>query len=75
MDYTDAIQWLKEHDVKKDDGTYYEFGEVKLSESPVEGAAVCTVSCSSNICQKRDHPALICVHKTQDVCSYSVLLN
>jgi len=27
MDYTDAIKWLKENDVKKDDGTYYEFGE------------------------------------------------
>lgn len=28
MHYADAIKWLKEHDVKKDDGTYYEFGEV-----------------------------------------------
>lgn len=28
MNYTEAIEWLKEHDVKKDDGTYYEFGEV-----------------------------------------------
>lgn len=28
MNYTDAIVWLKEHDIKKDDGTYYEFGEV-----------------------------------------------
>lgn len=28
MQYVDAIKWLKEHDVKKDDGTYYEFGEV-----------------------------------------------
>lgn len=30
MNYADAIVWLKEHDVKKDDGTYYEFGEVSL---------------------------------------------
>lgn len=28
MNYTEAIEWLREHDVKKDDGTYYEFGEV-----------------------------------------------
>lgn len=27
MNYSDAIKWLKENDVKKDDGTYYEFGE------------------------------------------------
>ena len=26
MDYKDAIKYLKEHDIKKDDGTYYEFG-------------------------------------------------
>lgn len=28
MNYTEAIEWLKEHDIKKDDGSYYEFGEV-----------------------------------------------
>ncbi|KAB1256309.1 Asparagine--tRNA ligase; cytoplasmic [Camelus dromedarius] len=27
MNYSDAIEWLKEHDVKKEDGTFYEFGE------------------------------------------------
>nr|XP_039266968.1 asparagine--tRNA ligase, cytoplasmic-like isoform X1 [Styela clava] len=27
MEYSEAIKWLKEHDVKKDDGTYYEHGE------------------------------------------------
>ena len=26
MDYKDAIKYLKEHDIKKDDGSYYEFG-------------------------------------------------
>ncbi|XP_053267696.1 asparagine--tRNA ligase, cytoplasmic [Pleuronectes platessa] len=33
MDYTDAIKWLREHDIKKDDGTYYEFGE-DIPEAP-----------------------------------------
>ncbi|KAF6208235.1 hypothetical protein GE061_016687 [Apolygus lucorum] len=27
MDYSDAIKYLKENDIKKEDGTYYEFGE------------------------------------------------
>ena len=26
MDYKVAIEYLREHDIKKDDGTYYEFG-------------------------------------------------
>jgi len=33
MNYTEAIEWLKEHDVKKEDGTHYEFGEVSLSKA------------------------------------------
>ncbi|KAM9328938.1 asparagine--tRNA ligase, cytoplasmic [Gastrophryne carolinensis] len=33
MNYSEAIAWLKEHDVKKDDGTYYEFGE-DIPEAP-----------------------------------------
>uniref|UniRef100_A0A8C3LWL8 Asparagine--tRNA ligase, cytoplasmic n=1 Tax=Chrysolophus pictus TaxID=9089 RepID=A0A8C3LWL8_CHRPC len=33
MNYAEAIEWLKEHDVTKDDGSYYEFGEVSLSEA------------------------------------------
>ena len=28
MNYTDAIQYLKENNITKDDGTFYEFGEV-----------------------------------------------
>ena len=28
MEYKDAITYLKEHDIRKDDGTFYEFGEV-----------------------------------------------
>ncbi|XP_021968493.1 asparagine--tRNA ligase, cytoplasmic [Folsomia candida] len=27
MNYSDGVKWLKEHDVKKEDGTFYEFGE------------------------------------------------
>ena len=30
MAYTDAIKYLKEHDIKKDDGSYYEFGDVSI---------------------------------------------
>lgn len=30
MNYVDAIKWLKENNVTKDDGTFYEFGEVRL---------------------------------------------
>uniref|UniRef100_A0A4W4EGI5 Asparagine--tRNA ligase, cytoplasmic n=1 Tax=Electrophorus electricus TaxID=8005 RepID=A0A4W4EGI5_ELEEL len=33
MNYTEAIDWLKEHDVRKDDGTHYEFGE-DIPEAP-----------------------------------------
>ncbi|KAJ8402118.1 hypothetical protein AAFF_G00373530 [Aldrovandia affinis] len=33
MNYTDAIEWLKENNIKKDDGTYYEFGE-DIPEAP-----------------------------------------
>lgn len=33
MNYSEAIEWLREHDVKKDDGSYYEFGE-DIPEAP-----------------------------------------
>lgn len=33
MDYTDAIKYLKEHNITKDDGTFYEFGE-DIPEKP-----------------------------------------
>uniref|UniRef100_A0A2K6R9P9 Asparagine--tRNA ligase, cytoplasmic n=1 Tax=Rhinopithecus roxellana TaxID=61622 RepID=A0A2K6R9P9_RHIRO len=33
MNYSDAIVWLKEHDIKKEDGTFYEFGE-DIPEAP-----------------------------------------
>lgn len=28
MNYSEAITYLKDHNIVKDDGTYYEFGEV-----------------------------------------------
>eukprot|EP00003_Mantamonas_plastica_P007173 TRINITY_DN1599_c0_g1_i1.p1 TRINITY_DN1599_c0_g1~~TRINITY_DN1599_c0_g1_i1.p1 ORF type:complete len:554 (+),score=207.34 TRINITY_DN1599_c0_g1_i1:1090-2751(+) len=33
MEYKEAIEWLKEHDYKKEDGSYYEFGE-DIPEKP-----------------------------------------
>ncbi|CAG8447956.1 11230_t:CDS:2 [Acaulospora colombiana] len=33
LDYKDALQYLKEHDIKKEDGTFFEFGE-DIPESP-----------------------------------------
>jgi len=33
MRYVEAIQWLKDHDYKKEDGTYYEIGE-DIPEAP-----------------------------------------
>lgn len=33
MNYSEAIVYLKEHNIKKDDGTYYEFGE-DIPEAP-----------------------------------------
>lgn len=33
MDYVDAIQWLNEHGIKKEDGTDFEFGD-DIPESP-----------------------------------------
>ena len=33
MPYVEAIAWLKEHDYKKEDGTYYEIGE-DIPEAP-----------------------------------------
>ena len=30
MNYADAIIYLKEHNITKDDGTFYEFGEVNF---------------------------------------------
>lgn len=33
MDYTDAIKWLEDNNVTKDDGTHYKFGD-DIPESP-----------------------------------------
>ena len=32
MNYTDAITYLKEHEICKDDGSFYEFGEVSCKQ-------------------------------------------
>lgn len=34
MNYKDAIEWLKANNVTKDDGTFYEFGEVSSTKIP-----------------------------------------
>jgi len=31
MEYADAIKYLREHDIKKEDDTYYEFGDVSFN--------------------------------------------
>jgi len=36
MEYREAIEYLKEHDIRKDDGTFYEFGEVNYHKEIVE---------------------------------------
>lgn len=33
MNYSEAITYLKENNIKKDDGTFYEFGE-DIPEAP-----------------------------------------
>lgn len=33
MDYKDAIQYLKDHDIRKEDGSFYEFGD-DIPEAP-----------------------------------------
>ena len=33
MNYSEAIEYLKANDIKKDDGTFYEFGE-DIPEAP-----------------------------------------
>lgn len=30
MDYKDAIEYLKANNITKDDGTFYEFGDVRI---------------------------------------------
>ncbi len=39
MNYADAIVYLKENDIRKDDGTFYEFGEVRWYISLLVGVA------------------------------------
>ena len=32
MPYSEAIEYLKENNITKDDGTFYEFGEVNIQK-------------------------------------------
>ena len=43
MDYSDAIKYLKEHNITKDDGSFYEFGEVRtlVLEKPQNQCKIC----------------------------------
>lgn len=50
MNYSDAIEWLREHEVKKDDGTFYEFGEVTLTLTLCPQTHTC--ACCSCQCVK-----------------------
>ena len=52
MNYTDAIVYLKEHGIKKEDGTFYEFGDVSRVScdlSPVAPLVVCNMCFSQDI--------------------------
>ncbi|RHZ88563.1 hypothetical protein Glove_22g3 [Diversispora epigaea] len=49
LDYKDAIKYLKEHDIKKEDGTFYEFGE-DIPEAP-ERAMTDKIGCPIFLCR------------------------
>lgn len=51
MHYADAIKWLKENNVTKDDGTFYEFGEVSYHNN-VSSAHLLTFYISNRTFQK-----------------------
>ena len=47
MDYSEAIEYLRENNITKDDGTFYEFGEVQImyTYTLVIHSATLTVVC------------------------------
>ncbi|OTF71658.1 hypothetical protein BLA29_014771, partial [Euroglyphus maynei] len=48
MNYSDAIEYLKANDIRKDDGTFYEFGE-DIPEMP-----------ERRMTDKIDEPIMLC---------------
>ena len=53
MNYIDAIKYLKENDIKKEDGTYYEFGDVRGSSS---GDRLLLLTCLLQLFHSQDIP-------------------
>lgn len=41
MNYSDAIEWLREHDVKKEDGMFYEFRERLMTDTVNDSILLC----------------------------------
>ena len=50
MDYSDAIKYLRENEIKKDDGTYYEFGEVCALNLGISFISSCYIYPSLYVC-------------------------
>lgn len=44
MDYTDAIKYLKENNITKDDGSFYEFGEVIIFHNIILNCLISTLA-------------------------------
>ncbi|KAG0022190.1 hypothetical protein BGZ82_011086 [Podila clonocystis] len=56
MDYTEAIQYLKDNDIKKEDGTFYEVGE-DIPEAP-ERAMTDKINRPIFLCRFPENPSL-----------------
>ena len=50
MNYTDAIQYLKEHNIMKEDGSSFEFGDVSTwCHCVVFGVSTCIIVCCPSV--------------------------